>query len=87
MLKQVARRFSDFVALDASIRASQCGARLVANLPAIPSAFTLSRLSDTTIAHRKAALHTYVTFLTVTPELTHVDEVDMFFGGFYSGSK
>ena len=73
----IARRFKDFVALDASLRAvsESIAASPIGPLPPLPSAFTLNKTSRSVIARRKVSLLKYLKHIVTVPALERQQEV------------
>ena len=77
----LSRRFSDFSALDAALRAALPPASL-AHLPPLPSTLTFNKFSDSVVNARRAGLDKYVrALLSSEPQVTSNDLVIKFFDG------
>ena len=84
----VCRRFSDFSALDAALRARLPPSAL-AHLPALPTSLIFNKFSDSVVSARRASLDKYVQALltanvNLSAPLTELPEVLGFFGGLSS---
>ena len=75
----VARRFSEFVELDAQLRAAAPPAAVGA-LPPLPSSMTFNKLASNVVSGRRVALVRYVQAVMASAHLAHRDEVRAFLG-------
>ena len=73
----IARRFSEFVALDGTLRRSMTP-KALHRLPSLPSSLTLNKLAWWVTAARKEALRFYLQELMAAPELRRRPEVRAF---------
>ena len=81
-IRQLGRRYSDFLHLDASIRSAGLPSSVLALLPTLPTTFTFNKFSDSVVHARRTALDLYVRALLTIPSsgmLTALPEVHTFF--------
>jgi len=79
----VKRRFNDFLALDAAVRAHASNA-VVAELPPLPTSLTFNKLSSSVVSSRVEALQRYIAFICTSTELGQLAAVTQFFGGLFA---